>query len=654
MRRRFAGLLGVVWIAAVVNAQAQITFNPTTVTMKVGESKDATVTPPDTAATALKFDAAILDVAVQSGTLKITGKKAGTTSITAEGAAAPLTVTVTHKPTKITVTPEDPVIIERRQQTMTFAITDEEGEAYTPTSIQMKPGDNSVTAENNVLKAGSVTGEKVVPVAVTVDGVTLPSFNATVREGIARIEGTNPQPVVEGSTLDLFLRLIGEHGTTFSAADRPVKFDYDKNLFEVTQEGIVRAKTLRSSKKIEPDQAAVTVKSFETVSGNPIENTFKLGINLSGGELRFSQDRVSLPPGGASPPIIARVVNRDDQALSIKKVTWTVKDRSNSQYVAVSPVGNPATIVWRDADTEQKEKQRPPFVEVVATATTFENSEQIVGSVFVFLLKTVATFAPLHVRLNVMDDLTAADLYGGKTADDYYVSRVRLNNNFKKDVTGEFSGASILAFSDSIEVAVHLQKLADGKEDKQGNWQDVTDQDLANFTMMPTSTITNDSKEPQCKGFITYRPYLLEMMVNTVDRRDERSKRSKLFRILNGVGTVASFVTSVAVPGPSSDAPLALEKFSNLLIPGIERLWPSLKETNRQNIVSQTMRNIEEIPFGSDVSRVLFFPKRSFRGLLKDHRVRISEICPFYFNIEVAVLKKDAKGTVTNAAAPAN
>ena len=156
-----------------------------------------------------------------------------------------------------------------------------------------------------------------------------------------------------------------------------------------------------------------------------------------------------------------------------------------------------------------------------------------------------------------------------------------------------------------------------------------------------------DGDEPICIGVITYRPYTFEMVVNTVDRRDERSPRAIVFKILSGFGTAASVAT--AIPGLTdannassglSNFQIFLDKFPNLLIPAAEKLFPNLKETHRQNIVSQAMKPIEEIPFGSDITRILFVPKKEMHGLVPGHDVRISDVCPFYFNIEVAVVQK--------------
>jgi hypothetical protein len=152
----------------------------------------------------------------------------------------------------------------------------------------------------------------------------------------------------------------------------------------------------------------------------------------------------------------------------------------------------------------------------------------------------------------------------------------------------------------------------------------------------------NSPVEPTCQGVIKYRPFTFEMMVNTVDRRNERRKRTKIFNVLEFIGTGTSFFTSFLVPGAGSDLPLGLEKYRNLFIPGMERIYRDYKELHRQNIVSQTMKEIEEIPYGSDITRVIFIPKKNIRGLMRGHDVRISEICPYYFNIEVGIIRDKA------------
>lgn len=193
-----------------------------------------------------------------------------------------------------------------------------------------------------------------------------------------------------------------------------------------------------------------------------------------------------------------------------------------------------------------------------------------------------------------------------------------------------------------------------------GKWYPASRDDLINIAQQEAylsdddddSSVSAKDNEPNCVDTITYRPYTFEMMVNTVDRREERTWRSRIFKILKGAAFGASAAISVAVPADGSDLPLGIEKFGNVLIPGLEELYPNLKEQHRQNIVSQAMKPIEEIPFGSDITRVIFIPKKSIRGLIRAHKARISLVCPFYFKVKVAVITKGGDVTLGGQRTP--
>jgi hypothetical protein len=147
-----------------------------------------------------------------------------------------------------------------------------------------------------------------------------------------------------------------------------------------------------------------------------------------------------------------------------------------------------------------------------------------------------------------------------------------------------------------------------------------------------------------------YRPYAFEMMINTIDARDEKEPRTQIFKAANALATIASFFTTTSIwhGGRSSEL---VNGFSNIIIPGFERLYPSMKDTQRQNFVSMSMKPLEEIPFGADIARVLFFPKHSFHGIIPGYEVRIGEVVTSEFNVKVAIIDKTKAATI-NAAAP--
>ena len=514
-------------------------------------------------------------------------------------------------------------------------------------------------------------------------------------------------------------------------------------------------------------------------------------------ELSYYQGVGVLFPNGKV-RILGNVVDKSG-AIKGTEIRFNLKT-GDEKWVELSNEGRSATVSWRTPFTdEERSAQRPSYVTVLAQAPHPQGKQQLTASIQIRMAE-VKKFTQLKVKLNVMDERTASDLYSTVTANEYYVLIVRLFNDLRDEQNGQPTGDSIIAYSGSMEIAVGLEKkflkasnssfprtitgdkstspskpstttqspfdeeLKEAQDDlddtiktaadklseynkiaetyesdpsetnystaekarlaanealdkleliwervyvlrenaarwqyslqsrlrpeiggpdvlvDDGKWHPVSKADFSRLVpgmggvprfqsfswskkiaplpkpgdLKPSSeelaqpTGKND-EDPPCVGTITYRPLTFEMVVNTVDRRDARSVRSKVFRALDLVGTGTSFVTSVAVPGPSSDLPLGLEKYRNLLIPGLDKLFPSLKEQNRQNIVSQTMKPIEEIPYGSDITRVIFVPKKPFRGLIRAHETRISEICPFFFKIEVAVIQNAAtvqQGTI--------
>jgi len=268
----------------------------------------------------------------------------------------------------------------------------------------------------------------------------------------------------------------------------------------------------------------------------------------------------------------------------------------------------------------------------------------------------VTGFRPLRIRLDVLDDLTAKDLFGKRAAKEYFIAKVRLFNEIGKDDL-DF-GKSILVYSESLEVnvAVEYRQISDDAKAAK-KWTAVSDGDFKELFGVDNLTAYRNHGE-RCKRIgqkdmnVPYRPLTFEMVLNTQDRRDSRSLKSKILLIMNGASSLTSFVTSIAVPGAGSDLPIGLEKFNNLLIPSFQKLFPSLNEVQRQNITSMVMRPLEEIPFGSDITRVLFFPKKSFSGVLpngngvRKTELRISAISIADACAEVGIIEKASEAVI--------
>jgi len=386
---------------------------------------------------------------------------------------------------------------------------------------------------------------------------------------------------------------------------------------------------------------------------------------------------------GQALSVIATVLDKNGQPQFNRSIKWeslntnelaVVADNNNvAQFVGlgVSATGSPVKVRATVVDDPTVTQELNVFV---------RGRDQVLG------------FELLEIRLDLVDEQMARDLFGKKTVDDLYVAKVRLYNNLRTG-SGENVGDSILVFSESLEANVSLEKRCHDSNkspeciQNRGQWHQLTQCDISVIRglhqVVPFMTSTGQplptpspSPSPQCllntpfpvqsptpvprpattltpKPTPTptvdpnfpgrYRPYTFEMVANTHDRRDERSLRSRSLLIANSLGSMTSFVTAIAVPGPSSDLPLGLDKFQNLLIPSFEKLFPSLRESQRINLITQTMKPLEEVPYGSDITRIIFFPKKPLKGVLPGYLVRFTGVSTYNLSAEAAIIKKNVR-----------
>lgn len=496
-----------------------------------------------------------------------------------------------------------------------------------------------------------------------------------------------------------------------------VRIDLDPNPFvELRDAKTLSARTLDAGQN-RTVTARLHLPAVSFAAGaapRQLIHPFRVTVEATGAYMYFVPATQPLFPGG-SVRIDAYFRDRNGAPVQNYRVMkWSVDD-AYKDYVAVASEGNSVTVIRKDgpnderveepeSETERRTREGgrrstttraqsqaarraatkaaqarraklPRLIPIKAEAHSVGGSEVLREEAYV-QLREITKFQPLSVKLNVMDDTTAKDLYGGVAASEYYILMVRLFNDLRDDETKKYTGASIIVYSGSVEVAVNLEKQYDEKSKSakkksggaspapsptegyvaDGRWYEVdpgadiydviADTDFKHKPPTSEETEIRFGDDPVCEDTITYRPLMFEMVVNTVDRREGRSLRSKIFDGLELVGIGASFSSAIRFPRPGRDLPIITDRFTNLLVPGMEKIFPSLKEQHRQNIVSQVMKPIEEVPFGSDLTRVLFIPKRAMRGVIPNHKVRISQICPYYFKIKVAVVDKTGQTTV--------
>lgn len=491
-------------------------------------------------------------------------------------------------------------------------------------------------------------------VTISAYGKEVHSFNVQVTEAVKEIKVSPSLKLKNGDAAkplsSLGIEITGKNNTVWSGADAVnrlnffstrtdvVKLSSDGAALEVVDAGDAQ---LRMSAKEDP-----SVTSTINVMVVPKASQ----VNLSTGNLVV----VARQPASTVQATVIDAAGRLVPGVAVKfgcEVPADCTDKVN--------VTNKS-----DNSAEIRGLRKATAVKIIAKV---EGDASITpGSLLidVFGPDQITDFRPLLIRMDMLDEQVAKDLFGRKAADEFYIAKVQLFNKIKKTDT-EYFGDSILVYSESLQVRVALElkcrsgdSSISGCANNEGKWVPITVEMIQKhfdekFSLTPTISATEpmwkEGDVEPCKikapkDFVgLYRPYSFETVAVTHDRRDERSLRSRILTGLNAAISFTSFVTAIAVPGPGSDLPLGLDKSNNLLIPSLEKLFPSMREVQRQNVLTMVMRQLEEIPFGGSVERKIFFPKGALEGLWPGHRVRISGVSTFDACAQAAIIKKVAQ-----------
>ncbi len=394
--------------------------------------------------------------------------------------------------------------------------------------------------------------------------------------------------------------------------------------------------------------------------------------------------------------IRAEVIGEDGNRISdeAENIVWEVKNAEDKNKVYLQSSGDGAvTALLLEAS------DKPIFLVAKLKNTEIEDTVAI----FIRGEQRIIGFDNLEMRLDLMDERTAKDLFGGVSIDDYMISKIRIFNKVPKE-SGGGPASSILFFSEALEVNVSLEKRL--QEGKNNEWQPMTLEDVEyinnwiyiadvdeklfkffierkgecnedlqkvlNSRQCKISTAeldrlwyfyekkncltVNDVKEYTNNGLLTargrcqtiaaknwipFRPYAFLIIASTHDRRYERSRREKILRVAEGLVSAASFATTFARPVNNAGFVFGLDKSTNLLIPAYEKLFPSRREVQRKNILEMVLQPVEEIPFGKEVSKVVFIPKQEIEGVLPGYDVRIRTISVSKMKAEAAIVQKE-------------
>jgi len=374
-----------------------------------------------------------------------------------------------------------------------------------------------------------------------------------------------------------------------------------------------------------------------------------------------------------------------------KKIVWRVAS-TDSQYLSLRDTGNgEATII------PLKFNENPVFITAKIEGT---NIEELKAPVLISNEQNIMGFSNIELRLNPMEDITAKDLFGSQAVKDYYVAKLRIFNKVPESQNGGPS-SSILFFSEGLEINVSLLKRPLEKIKGVDKWDELDDDDVMfinNWEYIPfrdnpdiikyvikgeqpdsemninldrlkffyekycdekrfSEEIEKESKKAikeyrhlcsesssrlrlSMRNWIPFRPYAFLIIASTHDRRSDRSSRSRLMQAANALSSFTSFATAFSRPVNNSGLVYGLDKYSNLLVPAFEKLFPSKREVQRKNIIDMVLQPLEDVPYGKEVNKIVFVPKKPITGVLPGYEVKISTMSVYKIKAEASVVQK--------------
>jgi hypothetical protein len=154
--------------------------------------------------------------------------------------------------------------------------------------------------------------------------------------------------------------------------------------------------------------------------------------------------------------------------------------------------------------------------------------------------------------------------------------------------------------------------------------------------LLPPSVFEDESGLRHVKAMLRYRPVAQELILLSQDQREVRSNEG-FFRNVLGFAVQIFGWAYARKPDWAGN---------NDLVPGIlalgpefvSRFYPDRTQVNRNAILTQGMRATETIPFGGQLQRVVFFPKKELRGYIPNEVVKIGAIDSSRFRISVGAI----------------
>lgn len=159
--------------------------------------------------------------------------------------------------------------------------------------------------------------------------------------------------------------------------------------------------------------------------------------------------------------------------------------------------------------------------------------------------------------------------------------------------------------------------------------------------VLPPSVFEGPDGPIQIKAALRYKPVSQELVLLSQDRREATSPNGTTRSLIDFGFRILGWTFSQQAIGNMKPSLFQDDIWPGILALGPEiasRFLPDNASAHRNAILTQGMKEVEAIPFGGQIRKVVFFPKSILAGYLGDTKVRIAGIDSTSFRIAVGAV----------------
>ena len=518
---------------------------------------------------------------------------------------------------------------------------------------------------------------------IKVDGIVVKdNFPLTVKAGTSALEANTPRNMKQGEEIkreNLGIKLV-----TTDVPPRDLSADCITN-------GTIEPAGDGGIEKI-GDKYNVTTKKLSTTSFKLVcSGRFKIiSVNIQPALGKVVPDSYSITLKRNSPvKITAQVLDKSGAPMAVDKITWVTDEGKTSEYAKfVEETSREEAAIFLKLRTIPEEG----VLKTVRLYAVAQKGDETIKSDPIELVNektfNVTGFGKLKIHLDVIDDKSTKDGFGGELMKHYFITKVTFDNNIRDS---ENRGATILVFNQSIEAKTFIEYE---DPDREGNWipvnramvipnlerneknenvefdweywkrnviskleSRVSRDKVTEFLSLPGRKITDLKKcaiKEDLDFTFPYQPLKYETALLSHESRENRSIKNRFLTALLSLTSLTSFVTNIV--GAGGDWPLGQDQFKSLMIPAYQKYFPDRREIHKDHLIQEMMQPLVQIPFGSQESKYLLFPRgpinvsfpmrhwdsTTTNWVIKTvRRIRIKGISPSDTCATVALIRKD-------------